>query len=149
MSDVRGAVASIDPNLPVAELNTLEERISESVAGPRVRSLLMSCLAGVATVLAVVGIFGVLAYAVAQRTNEIGIRMALGADAGDVVCSVLRRGLALLMLGLTIGLLVSLLTVHALEGFLFEVNPVDPATLLAVTALLAQSSAEKVGLFQS
>ncbi|MFC1639530.1 ABC transporter permease [Gemmatimonadota bacterium] len=140
IADVRLAVESIDPNLPVAELHTLEQRISESVAGPRVRFLLMSCLAGVAAVLAVVGIFGVLAYAVAQRTNEIGIRMALGAATGDVIRSVLNRGLALLMLGLAIGLTVSLLTVHALEGFLFEISPMDPATLIAVTLLLATAA---------
>jgi predicted permease len=136
MSVVREAVLSVDPNLPVAQLNTLEGRISDSVAEPRLRSLLMGCLAGVAAVLAVVGVFGVLACVVAQRTNEIGIRMALGAATTDVVSSVVRRGLTLLGFGVAIGLSVSLVAGNAIEAFLFEVEPVDPVTLIAVTVLL-------------
>jgi putative ABC transport system permease protein len=132
----RSAVKTVDPGLPIADLTTLQERVSSSVAGPRVRSLLMGSLAGVAAVLSVVGIFGVLAYAVAQRTSEIGIRMALGAAKANVVSSVVKRGLMLLSLGLALGLAVSLVLARTIENFLFEVEPVDPMTLVSVTILL-------------
>jgi putative ABC transport system permease protein len=136
MAAAREAVNSVDPDLPIIEMNTLGQRISRSVAGPRVRFLLVSSLAGVATALSMVGIFGVLAFAVEHRTNEIGIRMALGAAYGDVIRSVVNRGLALVGIGIAIGIAVSLVSVRALESFLFEVDPLDPATLLAVTVML-------------
>lgn len=136
LAPARAAVRAVDPAIPVAELRILEQTIGSSVAGPRVRTVLLGALAGLAATLAVVGIFSVLAYAVAQRTNEIGIRMALGAAAGDVVRSVVKRGLALLGLGVAAGLAVSMTTVRTLERFLFEVDPVDPSTLLLVTLLL-------------
>jgi len=132
----REAVNSVDPELPIANLNTLEERMSRSVAGPRVRSLLMGSLAGIAAVLSVVGIFGVLGYSVTQRTNEIGIRMALGAATTNVVRNVVNRGLVLLGSGVAIGLIVSLVAARAIEDFLFEVEPIDPLTLASVTTLL-------------
>jgi putative ABC transport system permease protein len=103
---------------------------------PRFRTVLIGSLAALATVLAVVGIFGVLAYAVARRNNEIGIRMALGAAGNDVLRGVLKRGLALLATGIAIGLVITLVAVRALERFLFEISPTDPATLVAVALLL-------------
>jgi len=132
----RDVVRSFDPNLPISELNTLEQRIDESVADPRLRSLLMSSLAVATLLLAGIGIFGVLAFAVAQRTKEIGIRIALGAAPTAVVGGVVRKGLTLLGIGATIGLGVSLATARTLEGFLFEIEPIDPATLLSVALLL-------------
>jgi len=140
MTAVRDLVLSVDPDLPVLELSTMRQRISRSAALPRVRCLLFCCLAGIAALLAVVGIFAVLAYAVAQRTNEIGIRIALGAASAEVVRSVVTRGLTLLASGMTIGLAISLGANRALEGFLFEVDPVDPATLLAVAVLLTAAA---------
>ncbi len=136
MAAAREVVRAIDPDLPIVELSTLDRLISRSVADPRFRTILIGSLAALATVLALVGIFGVLAYAVAQRTNEIGIRMALGAARNDVVRGVLKRGLVLLAAGLAIGLVVTLATVRALERFLFEISATDPATLIAVALLL-------------
>jgi putative ABC transport system permease protein len=140
MAAAREVVRAIDPDLPIVELNTLDRLISRSVAGPRFRTILIGSLAALATVLAVVGIFGVLAYAVAQRTNEIGVRMALGAAGSDVVRGVLKRGLAPLATGLAIGLVVALAAVRALERFLFEISPTDPATLIAVALLLTSAA---------
>jgi ABC-type antimicrobial peptide transport system permease subunit len=137
MPAVRSAVQVVDPNIPISQLQTFEERIDRSVAQPRVRTVLTSALAGLAAVLCVVGIFGVLAYAVVQRTNEIGIRMALGAETVDVVSGVLKRSLGFLGLGIALGLGVTLAAVRAIEDFLFDVEPVDPATLISVALLLA------------
>jgi len=137
---VREAVGAVDPTVPIIALQTLEQTIGSSIAGPRVRTVLSGALAALASILAVVGIFGVLACAVAQRTNEIGIRMALGAATADVIRSVMNRGLVLLGLGIAIGLAVSLMAARALEGFLFEVDPIDSPTLLSVTLLLTAAS---------
>ncbi len=136
LDGVRAAVRDVDPAIAITELQTLEHTIGSSVAGPRVRTVLFGALAALAAFLAVVGIFGVLAYAVAQRTKEIGIRMALGAVTTDVISGVVNRGLKLLGVGIAIGLAVSLLSVRALDRFLFKVDPIDPATLLSVVALL-------------
>jgi predicted permease len=136
LDGVRGAVRDVDPAILITALRTLEQTIGSSVAGPRVRTVLVGGLAALAATLAVVGIFGVLAYAVAQRTNEIGIRMALGAVTTDVIRGVVNRGLKMLGVGIAIGLAVSLATVRALDSFLFQVDPVDSGTLLSVAALL-------------
>jgi putative ABC transport system permease protein len=140
MAAAREVVKAMDPDLPIIELSTLDRLISRSVAGPRFRTILIGSLAALATVLAVVGIFGVLAYAVARRTNEIGIRMALGAAGSDVVRGVLKRGMAQLATGLAIGLVVSLAAVQVLERFLFEISPTDLGTLIAVVVLLTSAA---------
>ena len=101
---------------------------------------MVSGLGVLAATLAVVGVFGVLAYSVAQRTNEIGIRMALGAASANAIRDVVTRGLKMLGLGVAIGLTVSLAANRVLEGFLFEVDPIDPATLLAVALLLTAAA---------
>ncbi len=133
---VRAAVRAVDPAIPIVGIRILERTISASVAGPRVRTVLVGGLAALAATIAVVGVFGVLAYAVAQRTGEIGIRMALGAETTDVIRGVVCRGLTLLGAGAGIGLAVSLVSVRALQGFLFGVDPIDYATLLSVVAVL-------------
>jgi predicted permease len=136
MASIRESIHNIDPNLPVLELNTLEQRINSSVALPRVRLVLLCSLAGLAAALALIGIFSVLASAVAQRTNELGVRRALGAERGDVVFDVLQQGAFLSVLGLAIGLAVFLVASRALGGILFHVQPLDPGTLILVTGLL-------------
>jgi len=136
METVRAAVRAVDPDVPIVGLETLEETIDASVASPRVRTILLGVLAALAALLSVVGIFGVLAYAVAQRTSEIGIRMALGATATDIVRAVVCRALQLVGVGVAIGLAVSLVSVQALDEFLFEVNPIDPVTLFSVVILV-------------
>jgi len=140
MAAVREVMRAVDPDLPIVELSTLDRLISRSVAGPRFQTILIVSLATLATVLAVIGIFGVLAYAVARRTNEIGIRMALGAARNDVIRGVLQRGLAVLATGLAIGLAITLVAVQSVERFLFEISPTDPATLMAVALLLASAA---------
>lgn len=137
---IRSAVREADPSMSVAKLEALGETVHASVAAPRVRTTLMGALALLAAILATVGIFGVLAYSVAQHTKEIGIRMAMGATPNDVMGSVLMRGLRYLGSGMAIGLGASLLSVGALKRFLFEIDPVDPATLVFVTLLLTATT---------
>ena len=137
------AAWNLDKDLAVTSVRTLDDIISISVAMPRFRAMLLSSLAGLALVLALVGIYGVLAYSVAQRTGEIGIRMALGADHRNVVTGVLRHGIGLAALGLLIGLGLAFFAVRVLESFLFEMTAFDPglfgiaAAVLAATAVLA------------
>jgi putative ABC transport system permease protein len=140
MAGAREALRSVDPDVPVISLERLETEISRTVAGPRVRVLLLGTFALFAALLAVLGIFGLLAQAVTQRRNEIGIRMALGAEAGMVLWEVLQKGVMVLVLGLALGLLVTVAAVRVLEPFLFQVEPLDVITLVAVGALLSASA---------
>jgi putative ABC transport system permease protein len=136
MAAARDVVRTVDPDLPIIQMSTLDSLISRSVANPRFRTILIGSLAVLAAVLSMVGVFGVLAYAVSQRTNEIGIRMALGARSAHVVRSVLYKSLMLLGFGIGIGAAVTLAAVRTIQGFLFEVAPLDPGTLLSVALLL-------------
>jgi predicted permease len=140
MAAVRGVVRAVDPDLPIIELASLDHLISRSVAAPRFRMVLITALATLAMVLAVVGIFGVLTYAVERRTKEIGVRMALGAALSDVVAGVVKRGLVMLAFGLMIGLGVSLAAARALASFLYEINPIDPLTMIVVSLLLTSAA---------
>src|SRR4029434_8983614 len=97
-------VASIDPLLPVKRVRTMDELMGRSVAQPRFRTMLLALFAAADILLATVGIYGILSYTVAQRTQEIGIRMALGAEAKDVLALVMKQGMALAALGIAIGL---------------------------------------------
>jgi ABC-type antimicrobial peptide transport system permease subunit len=117
---------------------SLEEAISGSaaVSAPRFAMIVFGCLSALAALLAIIGIYGVLAYAVQQRSNEIGIRMALGAGASDVLRSVLRRGLAMAGIGLAIGLALALAGSRVIRSLLFEVSPADPLTLASVALLV-------------
>ncbi len=133
---VRRAVAEVDPTVPVAELETMQQRVSGVLAKPRVNLTLLTIFAAVALLLAAVGIYGVVAYAVAQRTRELGIRVALGASARDVLRLVLRQGMTPVAIGLVIGLGVALLSTRVMASILYGVRPTDPATLAAVTLVL-------------
>jgi len=137
MTGAREALKAVDPDVPIASLNTLEVEMNATVAGPKVRTVLLGAFSLFSAFLAVLGIFGLLAYAVTQRTNEIGIRMALGAETGTLMRSVLQRGCTILALGLAIGLPVTLVTVRVLEPFLFQVGTTDPATISMVALLLS------------
>ncbi|HEX5474755.1 MAG TPA: ABC transporter permease [Vicinamibacterales bacterium] len=134
---VRDSVHAVDPNLPVSNVRTLDDIVARSISQPRFYMLLLAIFAAVALVLAAIGIFGVLSYAVAQRTREIGIRMALGAQEGSVMGLVVRQAMLLAGAGIAGGILAALALSRALETLLFAVRPHDPATFAAVAALLA------------
>jgi putative ABC transport system permease protein len=136
----REAVVQFDPTVPIPDLRELEGLISSSVAAPRFRTRLVSLLAVLAGLLAVIGVYGVLAYTMARRTAEVGIRMALGARAIEVVGSVVGRGARLALAGIALGLVVALVAVKLLDTFLFEINSHDPGIFLSAAALLTAAA---------
>ncbi len=134
---VRQAVAEVDHAHPVANVRTVEDYLDQQVRYVRLYVLLLSIFGGIAAVLAAIGIYGVMAYSVAERTREIGIRMALGARAGDVLRIVAWRSVALLGAGLVLGLAGALAVTRYLASSLYEITATDPLTYVAVSAMLA------------
>jgi predicted permease len=140
---VRREVWAIDKDLPVSKVTSMEEVVAESVGPQRFNTLLIGVFAAVALTLAAAGVYGVMSYAVAERTHEIGVRMALGARGRDVLGMVLRQGLVLTLLGLAIGLAGALALTRVMNSLLYEVSVTDPlvfggvATALTLSALLA------------
>ena len=131
---IRAIARGLDPNQPITGIRTMEQNISQSVTEPRFRTILLAIFAGIALALAGVGIFGVMAYSVVQRTRELGVRISLGASRGLIFQLVLRRGLRLTLLGLVIGLAVTFALTRYLSSLLFNVPSYDPLTLVCVTA---------------
>ena len=140
---VRNEVRKIDPDLPLTNIATMDDRLSKAVAQPRFRTILIALFAAVALMLACLGIYGVISYSVTLRTHEIGIRMALGAQTGDVLRMVIRQAMVLAVIGVTLGLAASYALTSLMSKLLFGVQPTDPATfvgtaaILSITALLA------------
>jgi putative ABC transport system permease protein len=138
---VRQAVLSIDPALPLQQARSVEEILDHSLARRRFTLNLLCVSALLALLLAAIGIYGVVAYSVAQRAPEIGIRLALGAQAGDVLKLIIGRGITPVLLGLVLGLAGAFALSRSLArltaGLLFEVRPGDPATFTAIALLLA------------
>jgi putative ABC transport system permease protein len=134
---VRQAVAEVDRDLPAFKVRTMEQVISGASSSARFQALLLGIFAGLALILAAIGIYGVMSYLVAQRTNEIGIRMALGAHPRDILQLVIGRGFILTVLGIAAGLVAASLLSHLLASLLYGVSATDPATFAAVAALLA------------
>ena len=134
---VRGEVQQLDRNLPLTGVFTLNAIFDQSLWAPRMGAWLLAVFAGLSLVLAVIGIYGVMAYSVSQRTRELGIRMALGAGRADVVRLVVLQGLRLTIAGVIVGLAVSLAVTRLVATLLFNVSPTDLVTFVAVPALLA------------
>ena len=133
---IRNQVLALDPDQPVFDIKTMDERLSKSVAVSRFIMFLLGVFAALATLLAAVGIYGLMAYTVSQRTHEIGVRMALGAGAADVVSLVLKQGLKLVLAGVGIGVAGSLALTRLMESLLFEVSATDPLTFALISAVL-------------
>jgi putative ABC transport system permease protein len=130
-------VHQIDKDQPLTDVRTLEQIKSQNVAPDRLQTVLLGSFAGVAMLLSAIGIYGVVSYAVAQRTHEIGIRAALGASAGSLLRLILRGGMGLTAAGLAIGFAGALAITQLMGNLLFGVGARDPATLAAVAAGLA------------
>ena len=133
---LRAAIRAIDPTLPVSEVRTMREVVTVVNGRARFQTLLLSAFACAAALLAAVGIYGVMSYAVSRRTREIGVRMALGADPGSVQRLVVGQGMAVALAGAGVGLVAALLLTRLMAGVLYGVGPSDPATYAAVAAAL-------------
>ena len=130
-------IQTIDKDLPLEETKTMQELLADSNSGRRFNMLLLSLFAGVALLLAIVGIYGVMSYTVAQRTKEIGIRVAVGAQAGDVFRMVIGHGMILALIGIVFGLVAAFGVTRLMASMLFGVEATDPTTFIGIALLLA------------
>ena len=133
---IRNLVANIDRTQPVYEVRTLEQELAESIAPRRLNLFLLGTFAASALALALMGIYGVIAYSVTQRTQEIGVRAALGAQRGQIVGMVVRQGIGTALFGIAVGLGAAFGLTRLMASLLYEVTPSDPATFAAVAFLL-------------
>jgi putative ABC transport system permease protein len=138
---LRRDVAGLDPLLPLANIERLAALVDASLAGRRFTMLVLLAFAAIAIALSVIGVYGVLAYLVAQRTREVGLRLAIGASPADVVWLFVREGAALTLVGLGAGLAGALAAGRWISGLLFGVTPADPVTLAIVVCALAGAAA--------
>jgi putative ABC transport system permease protein len=137
LPEVREAVRQIDKTQPVAEVREMEQIVSEAAAQPRFNTLLLGLFASVALLLAAAGIYGVMSYTVTQRTHEIGLRMALGAQASDVLRLVVGQGIRLTLVGLCVGTLCAFALTRVMTALLYGISPTDPATFVGGALVLA------------
>jgi len=133
---LRGVLASLDPTLPLSQVETMEDLMRVSLWEQQMNATLLSIFAGVALLLASVGVYGVIGYSVAQRTHEIGVRMALGAQTWDVRWMVVRQGLKLAVMGVVIGMACAVGLTRLMTSLLYDVSPTDPLTFAAVAVVL-------------
>jgi putative ABC transport system permease protein len=137
LAAARGQVQELDKDQPITNIRTMEEILSRSVSQPRFNLWLLAVFAGIALSLAAIGIYGVMSYLVTQRTHEIGVRMALGAQTGDVLKLVIRQGMVLAMTGVLIGSIIAFGLTRLLRNLLFDVSVTDPLTFFVIALLLA------------
>ena len=136
VKSVRQTVLEVDPNQPVANIQTLKEIVKKSLSQRRFILALIGGFAGAALLLAAIGLYGVMGYAVSQRTREIGVRMALGARQRDVISMVVGQGMRIVLIGLAVGMIGAVGLSRLLQGFLFEIKPTDPTTFMGVSLIL-------------
>ena len=136
-SPARAVIREMDASLPVAAVRTMDDVLSAAQSRPRFLTLLLTLFSGTALVLAAVGIYGVISYSVAQRTSEFGIRMAMGAQPGDVLGMVLRQGMLLGAIGVAIGAAGALVLTRLIRGLLFGISSFDPLTFVVMAGVLA------------
>jgi predicted permease len=136
ISALRSQVAQLDKNLPLYEVRTMDSVFSRSAAQQRFQALLVSAFAVISLLLCAIGLYGLLSYLVAQRTLEIGVRMALGAPRQSVLTMVLRRGMVLAAIGVVLGIVASTALTSFLKGMLFGIKPLDALTFVVVSAVL-------------
>ena len=136
LASAREQVKAVDTDQPVYNIRSMNEIRAESVAPERLNLTLMSIFAGIALVLAIVGIYGVMSYSVTQRTHEIGIRMAIGAQPRDVFSMVMRQGMLLALIGVAFGLVGAFGLTRLMATMLFDVKPTDPVTFACIAILL-------------
>jgi ABC-type antimicrobial peptide transport system permease subunit len=139
-ASVRAAVREVDPNQPLVNVRTMEVAVAGSVAQRRLETILLVVFAAVAAALAIVGVYGMMAYNVSQRIPEIGVRMAIGASPGRVVAMVVWQGARLTLLGICLGLVASAFAGAAVQHLLFQVRGIDPATFIVAPVMLATAS---------
>jgi putative ABC transport system permease protein len=136
VSGVRAAVLGVDRDQPIAQVRTMEELMASAVGQRRLSTLLLGVFAAIALLLAALGIYGVMAFDVSRRTQEMGLRMALGAARGRVLALVMRQGMQLAAAGLVLGLIGSVIAGRLIESQLFGIRTIDPATYLVVAVAL-------------
>ena len=136
VSATREAVQSIDPNLPVFNIRTMAGQLNNEVVTQRLSVILVGLFSVLALLLAAVGLYGVLAYSIAQRTREIGIRIALGAESPSILTLVVRQGLTIVGIGLAAGILSSMILTHLIRSLLYGVSGTDPVALLTSVVVL-------------
>jgi predicted permease len=134
---VQSEIKGLDDDLPVYGVMTMNQYFHDAMIGPRIAAVVLSVFGAIAMLLASIGLYGVMAYTVSRRTREIGIRIALGAKPADILIMVLRQGMALVMIGVVIGLAAALAVTRLLSGFLYSVSATDPLTFISITLLLA------------
>lgn len=137
VSSIRDTLKQFDKNLPLADLSTMDEIVSESTGQPRLEAILLGLFGALAMLLAAVGIYGVMSYTVSRRTSEIGLRMALGADRGDVLALICKQGFLLAGAGLAVGIVLALAGTRLMSKILFGISPTDPITFASIIVLLA------------
>ncbi|MFN8582800.1 MAG: FtsX-like permease family protein [Gemmatimonadaceae bacterium] len=133
----RSVVTALSPRYPTYDVRTMDSRVAVATSQAKLTAMLFALFACTALALAVIGIYGVMSFAVVQRTREIGIRMALGADRSGVLHLVIREGVVMAAIGTAIGLVAALVLSRVLTAFLFDVRPTDPVTYIGIVLLLA------------